>query len=552
MSSGAAGDRRLEGVGAARSGSRLSDDDVFWFNEGTHRRLGEKLGAHLLVPGTAGTSFAVWAPNAAGVSVIGDFNGWDPRRDPLVPRGGSGIWEGVVAEAGAGDVYKFSVTGTDGTRADKADPVAFRSEVPPRTGSVVWDLHYDWGDGEWMRDRGDRARLSSPMSIYEVHLGSWLRDRTDPGRLLGYAEVAPRLVEHVKRTGFTHVEFLPVMEHPFYGSWGYQVTGFFAPTSRYGSPQELMALIDELHQVGDRGDPRLGALALRHRRVRRSPGSTGPISTSMPTLGSGCTRTGGASIFNYGRHEVRSFLASSRRALAVEVPRRRAARGRRGLDALPRLFPRSRRVGSQRVRGPREPRGRRASSGSSTTGIYADHPDVQTIAEESTAWPGVIAPDRDGGPGVRAQVGHGVDARLAGLLRARPRPPALPLRRADLPRRCTRSPRTSCFPSPTTRWCTASARCVDEDAGGRLAAVRQPSPALRVPVRPAGQEAAVHGIRDRPMEGVGPRAGPRLGAARPASPRRDVPVGGGPATVCTGSNRRSTSSTSIRAGSSGC
>ncbi|HUZ10298.1 MAG TPA: 1,4-alpha-glucan branching protein GlgB [Acidimicrobiales bacterium] len=390
MSSGAAGDRRPEGVGAARSGSRLSDDDVFWFNEGTHRRLGEKLGAHLLVPGTAGTSFAVWAPNAAGVSVIGDFNGWDPRRDPLVPRGGSGIWEGVVAEAGAGDVYKFSVTGTDGTRADKADPVAFRSEVPPRTGSVVWDLHYDWGDGEWMRDRGDRARLSSPMSIYEVHLGSWLRDRTDPGRLLGYAEVAPRLVEHVKRTGFTHVEFLPLMEHPFYGSWGYQVTGFFAPTSRYGSPQELMALIDELHRSGigvilDWVPSHFPTDAFGLARFD----GTHLYEHADPRLG--MHPDWGSLIFNYGRHEVRSFLASS----AEHWLSRFHADGLRVDAVASMLYLDYSRAPGEWV--PNEYGGRENLEAVSflrqlNRGIYADHPDVQVIAEESTAWPGVSRP----------------------------------------------------------------------------------------------------------------------------------------------------------------
>ena len=394
MSGGEAGNGP-DGSGAMRGGSRLSDDDLFWFNEGTHRQLGEKLGAHLLGPGATGATFAVWAPNATGVSVTGDFNGWDPGRDPLAPRGGSGIWEGVVAEAGPGDVYKFSVVGAGGSRAEKADPFAFRSEVPPRTGSVLWDLRYDWGDGEWMRDRGGRARLSSPMSIYEVHLGSWLRDQADPGRLLGYAEVAPRLVQHVQRTGFTHVEFLPLMEHPFYGSWGYQVTGFFAPSSRYGTPQDLMALIDELHRSGigvilDWVPSHFPTDAFGLARFD----GTHLYEHADPRLG--MHPDWGSLIFNYGRHEVRSFLASSEEHWLGCYH----ADGLRVDAVASMLYLDYSRGPGQWV--PNERGGRENLHAVSflqqlNRGIYADHPDVQVIAEESTAWPGVSRPtDVDG------------------------------------------------------------------------------------------------------------------------------------------------------------
>jgi 1,4-alpha-glucan branching enzyme len=244
----------------------LTDEDVYLFNEGTHRRLADKLGAHQLDPG--GTGFAVWAPGARAVSVIGDFNGWDPAADPLSPRASSGIWVGVVIGATAGDVYKYAITTEGGERLEKADPYAFAAECPPRTGSVVWDLDYDWGDGEWMAGRAGKAGLDAPISIYEVHLGSWMRSSERPDEVLAYEEVAPLLVRHVVETGFTHVELLPIMEHPFYGSWGYQTTGYFAPTARYGTPQGLMSLIDQLHRAGIGGTPRLGSLALPDRRLR--------------------------------------------------------------------------------------------------------------------------------------------------------------------------------------------------------------------------------------------------------------------------------------------
>src|SRR5207302_1185330 len=210
-----------------------------------HLRLQDKLGAH---PLEDGTYFAVWAPDAEFASVLGDFNGWDRDAAPLHPRERSGIWEGFVPGVGHGALYKFHLRGRAGFYADKTDPFASFYEVPPNTASIVWDLDYDWGDREWMTTRAGRNSLDAPMSVYEVHLGSWMRD--EDGWSLSYRELADRLGDYVERMGFTHVEFLPVLEHPFYGSWGYQVTGFFAPTSRYGSPQDLMYLIDRLHQRG--------------------------------------------------------------------------------------------------------------------------------------------------------------------------------------------------------------------------------------------------------------------------------------------------------------
>jgi 1,4-alpha-glucan branching enzyme len=375
--------------------SLLSEDDLYLFNEGTHRHLAEKLGAHLRPEG--GVHFAVWAPNASRVAVIGDFNYWSPEADPLKARGSSGIWEGVVGAAAPGHVYKFAITTPSGAVVEKADPFARCTENPARTGSVVWDLAYQWGDRDWMHSRGARIALDAPLSVYEVHLGSWRRDPSDPRRLLGYAEVAEPLVDHVLQTGFSHVEFLPLMEHPFYGSWGYQTTGFFAPTRRYGTPQDLMYLIDQLHQAGigvifdwvpshfpedpfalaqfdgthlyEHADPRLG------------------FHPDWKSL-----------IFNYGRHEVRSFLASSAEhwlsAYHVDGLRVDAVASMLYLDY-------SRKPGEwiPNVHGGRENLEAIEFLRQLNIGIYADHPDVQTIAEESTAFPGVSRPVHAGGIG---------------------------------------------------------------------------------------------------------------------------------------------------------
>ncbi|MHB1716186.1 MAG: 1,4-alpha-glucan branching protein GlgB [Acidimicrobiales bacterium] len=381
----------------------LTEEDLYLFNEGTHRRLAAKLGGHLLPPGQAapsgppGATFAVWAPNASRVAVIGDFNEWDAERSPLSPRGSSGVWEGSVPGARPGDVYKFAITTPGGALLEKADPFATLAELPPRTGSVLWDLAYDWDDGSWMAERARVAGTGGPISIYEVHLGSWRRDPHEPHRLLGYRELAPLLVDHVARTGFTHVELLPVMEHPFYGSWGYQSTGFFAPTRRYGTPQDLMALVDQLHQAGigvildwvpshfpsdafaladfdgthlyEHADPRLGV---------------------QPDWGS--------LVFNYGRHEVRSFLASSAEhwlsAYHADGLRVDAVASMLYLDysRAPGEWVPNRHGGNENLEAVQ-------FLTQMNTGIYADHPDVHVIAEESTAWPGVSRPVHDGGLG---------------------------------------------------------------------------------------------------------------------------------------------------------
>ena len=303
--------------------SRLTDEDVYLFNEGRHLRLHEQLGAHLeQQDGVPGCTFAVWAPNARAVSVICDRNDWCPGTNPLQPRPythqPSGIWAGFVPGIRRGDRYKFHIESNQGYRVDKADPFALHNEVPPQRASIVWDLDYRWEDSAWMQQRSQQAQgaglLAQPISIYELHLGSWLRhpggEVGRAGSFLSYREIAPKLAAYVKELGFTHVELLPVMEHPFYGSWGYQVTGFFAPTSRYGTPQDLMFLIDTLHQHGigvivdfvpshfPADEHGLGYFdgthLFEHEDQRKG------LHPEWNSL-----------LFNYDRHEIRSFLLSS-------------------------------------------------------------------------------------------------------------------------------------------------------------------------------------------------------------------------------------------------
>jgi 1,4-alpha-glucan branching enzyme len=376
--------------------SLLSDDDIYLFNEGTHRHLADRLGSHR-VPAGEGYYFAVWAPNATAVNVIGDFNDWNGDGASLVPRGTSGIWEGVVPDASKGQVYKYLITSRDGRALEKADPYAVRTEAPPATGSVLWDLKHEWEDAAWMVERGARNALDAPMSVYEMHLGSWRRDPADPDRMLSYTEIAPLLVEHVLAAGFTHVEFLPVMEHPFYGSWGYQVTSFFAPSSRFGPPEDLMFLIDQLHQAG------IGVIidwVPSHfpNDEFALAGFDGTALYEHPDPKLGFQPDWGSLIFNYGRAEVRAFLASSAEHW-ISTYHADALR----VDAVASMLylDYSRKPGqwSPNRYGGNEYLEAVDFLKALNTGIYADHPDVQTIAEESTAWPGVSKPVDHGGLG---------------------------------------------------------------------------------------------------------------------------------------------------------
>ena len=379
--------------------TRLTSDDLHLYNEGTHHKLYEKLGAHpCSLDGVAGTYFAVWAPNAQSVSVVGDWNAWKPGKDPLESRESSGIWEGFIPSVAQGACYKYHIRSHHhGYEVEKADPCGFHFETPPRTGSKVWPLDYTWNDATWMRERGKHNALQAPISIYELHLASFMRVPEDGNRSLSYRELAPRLTEYVQRMGFTHVELMPVMEHPFSGSWGYQVTGYFAPTSRFGTPQDFMYLVDQLHQHG------IGVIldwvpahfpSDQHGLAYFD--GTHLYEHADPRLGfhpdwKSC-------IFNYGRNEVRSFLLSS----ALFWLDKYHIDGLR-VDGVASMLYRdySRKAGEWI---PNEYGGRENLEAVSllremNAAVYKDFPDTQTIAEESTAWPLVSRPTYVGGLG---------------------------------------------------------------------------------------------------------------------------------------------------------
>ncbi|HMN40912.1 MAG TPA: 1,4-alpha-glucan branching protein GlgB [Phycisphaerales bacterium] len=375
---------------------RITADDVFLFNEGTHYKLFDKLGAHPLPGG--GVAFAVWAPNAKYAAVVGEFNGWNRASHPMTPIGSSGIWSAKVPEAKVGANYKFHIAARDSDYAvDKADPFGFMHETPPRTGSIVRALDYTWNDASWMASRKEKQALRAPMSLYEVHLGSWKRDPADPKRMLSYRELAPMLAEHCLKLGFTHVELLPIMEHPFYPSWGYQSTGYFAPTSRYGTPQDFMYLIDFLHQKGigvvldwvpshfPTDEHGLGYFDGTHLYEHADPRQ-------------GFHPDWKSAIFNYGRPEVRAFLISSAmfwlekfHADAIRVDAVASMLyldyGRKEGEWIPNKF--GGRENIEAVEFLRQ----------FNTAVYGAFPDVQTIAEESTAWPMVSRPTYVGGLG---------------------------------------------------------------------------------------------------------------------------------------------------------
>jgi 1,4-alpha-glucan branching enzyme len=379
----------------------LTEHDIYHFREGTYFRAYEKLGAHTARHGdpSHGTHFAVWAPNATAVSVIGDFNHWHRGRHRLDARSdSSGIWEGVVEGVGPGTLYKYHVVSRHGGYAvDKCDPYAFRTELPPRTASVVWDLAYQWRDREWMERRVGANALAAPWSIYELHLGSWRRVPGEHNRFLSYRELAHAVADYVTDLGFTHVELLPVTEHPFYGSWGYQVTGYFAPTARYGTPQDFMYFIDHLHQRG------LGVIldwvpshfpADEHGLARFD----GTYLYEHADPRQGFHPEWNSSIFNYGRSEVRNFLASSALfwldtyhidALRVDAVASMLYLdyGRRAGEWIPNRF-----GGHENLEAVEFLRQLNLAA-------YRDHPDTQTIAEESTAWPMVSRPTHLGGLG---------------------------------------------------------------------------------------------------------------------------------------------------------
>jgi 1,4-alpha-glucan branching enzyme len=378
--------------------SLLNDDDLYLFNQGSHFRLYEKLGAHLIAGENTGTYFAVWAPDAEQVFVMGDFNQWHRDSHALMPKGQSGIWEGFFPDMGKGALYKYRIVSRfNGYRVDKADPLSIFNEVPPKTASIVWDLDYTWGDREWMAGRHQRNRLDKPMAIYEMHLGSWRRIEQEGNRSLSYRELAPQLADYLQKLDYTHVEFMPVMDHPFFGSWGYQITGFFAPSGNFGTPQDLMYLIDYLHQRG------IGVI------LDWVP-SHFPSDEHGPAFFDGThlyehadSRQGyhpewNSFIFNYGRNEVRSFLISN----ALFWLDRYHADGLRVDAVASMLYLDYARKDGEWV--PNKYGGRENIDAIDflrrlNAAVYEHFPDTQTIAEESTDWPMVSRPTYVGGLG---------------------------------------------------------------------------------------------------------------------------------------------------------
>ncbi|MEO6443794.1 MAG: 1,4-alpha-glucan branching protein GlgB [Gemmatimonadaceae bacterium] len=387
-------------VGHPRHDVTLLDENVVHlFNEGTLDRAHRVLGAHPHhAHGQEGTYFSVWAPNAASVSVIGDFNGWRNDRHPMRVHGNSGIWEVFIPGVHVGTIYKYHIVGRrGGFHGDKADPYGFRQQSAPDKGSIVWDLGYEWGDSAWIRKRELSNALEQPMSAYEVHLGSWMRVPEDGGRSLTYREIAPRLADYVQRMGFTHVEIMPVMEHPFYGSWGYQITGYFAPSGRYGTPQDFMFLVDTLHQRG------IGVILdwVPSHFPRDAHGlaffdGTHLYEHADPRLGH--QPDWDSNIFNYGRYEVQNFLRSN----ALFWLEAYHADGLR-VDAVASML----NLNFSRKEGEWLPNRFGGSENLEAIdflrrlneSVYRDHPGTHTIAEDSTAWPMVSRPVYLGGLG---------------------------------------------------------------------------------------------------------------------------------------------------------
>ncbi|MGK7393491.1 MAG: 1,4-alpha-glucan branching protein GlgB [Candidatus Cyclobacteriaceae bacterium M3_2C_046] len=380
--------------------TRFSDYDVHLYREGRHFHLYEKFGSHVMEHnGKKGTYFAVWAPNAKYVSVIGNFNEWNRESHKLMVRfDSSGIWEGFIPDLGQGEIYKYYIESHSGNYwVEKADPYAIHAEIPPQTASVVWERDFQWSDDEWMKQRKQSTGKPKPFSVYEMHLGSWRRVPEDGFRSLSYRELASQLPPYLNDLGYTHVEFMPVMEHPFFGSWGYQVTGYFAPSSRYGSPQDFMYLVNELHKAG------IGVIL-------------DWVPSHFPSDQHGLSYFDGSHlyehsdpregyhpdwnsyIFNYGRHEVRSFLISN----AIYWLDKFHIDGLR-VDAVASMLYRdySRKQGEWI---PNEFGGRENLEAISllkqfNEEVHLQFPDTYTIAEESTAWPMVSKPTYIGGLG---------------------------------------------------------------------------------------------------------------------------------------------------------
>jgi 1,4-alpha-glucan branching enzyme len=379
--------------------SQLTDFDVALYQSGKHFRLYEKMGSHVVMhEGQSGVCFSVWAPNAKQVSVTGSFNGWRPDTHILLPRwDSSGIWEGFIPGVKHGDTYKYRITMHNGTNLDKGDPFARRWETPPRTASMVWDANYEWNDQDWLQLRRDQAGQPRPWSVYEVHVGSWKKLAEDGNRSLNYRELAIELVEYARQMGFTHLELMPVMEHPYFPSWGYQVTGFFAPTSRFGQPEDLKFLIDHAHQAG------IGIIL--DWVPSHFPGDIhglylfdGTHLYEYADPRKGYHPDWNSYVFDYGRNEVRSFLISN----ALFWLDQYHIDGLR-VDAVASMLylDYSRKEGEwiPNIHGGRENLEAMSLLREFNEAAYSEYPGIETIAEESTAFPGVSKPIWDGGLG---------------------------------------------------------------------------------------------------------------------------------------------------------
>jgi 1,4-alpha-glucan branching enzyme len=379
--------------------SLFSDFDIALFISGKHFRLYEKFGSHLIkVDKSEGTYFAVWAPNAQEVRVIGDFNNWNKSAHYLSNRQDeSGIWEGFIPGVGKGTVYKYAIKGFSGEELEKGDPYAKRWEHPPKTASMVWDNDYAWKDKSWLKKRPKLNALDQPMSVYELHLGSWQRDPSEPKRVLTYKEIAVSLVPYILDMGFTHVEFMPIMEYPYYPSWGYQITGYFAASSRHGTPQELMSLIEELHKNN--------IAVILDWVPSHFPGDAHGLYNFDGThlyehadMRKGFHPDWKSYIFNYDRNEVRSFLISN----ALYWFDKFHADGLR-VDAVASMlyFDFSRKAGEAATNefGGRENLGAIEFLKDMNEAVYGNYEGVHTIAEESSTYPGVTHPVHAGGLG---------------------------------------------------------------------------------------------------------------------------------------------------------
>jgi 1,4-alpha-glucan branching enzyme len=495
--------------------------DLHLIGEGRHEEMWERLGAHVrVVDGVHGTSFAVWAPSARAVSVVGDFNFWDGRLHPMRSLGASGIWEIFLPGVGRGARYKYEILAQDGEIRLKADPVAFEAEVPPRTASVVSEARHEWTDAKWLARRAATRLLDEPMSIYEVHLGSWRLNPLEGNRSLSYLELADELSAYVLDMGFTHIELLPVMAHPFTGSWGYQVTGYFAPTPRYGAPDDFRVFVDRLHANGvgvildwvpahfPRDDFALarfdGTALYEHADPRR-----------------GAHPDWGTLVFNYGRNEVRNFLVAN----ALFWLREYHTDGIR-VDAVASMLylDYSRQPGEwvPNAYGGNEDLDAVAFLKELNEVLHGREPGVVSAAEESTAWPGVSRPTYLGGLGFGFKWNMGWMHDTLEYFRQDP-----------VYRRWHHHELTfSLVYAFTENFILPLSH--DEVVHGKgslinkMAQAREPPRPVRLHVGSPRQEAALHGLGVRAGGGVEPRALARLAPAREPRPRRHPVARAGP------------------------